>query len=294
MDFVIIGAGSVGGYFGARLQQAGQSVTFLVRPRRRELLLRDRLRIRSPLGNVELRVQAEAEADAIPRCDVVVVAVRNYDLDEVLPEVAYFAKSGAQVISFLNGVEHVEKIRKIVSDKQIMGGTAYIDSRLGPDGEIIHRSQIPTVSLGNIDSGPPSITREVASIFTSAGIKAQIAENLIEELWQKYLFVMLGSYTAVVNAPIGVILGSPWCSKTLMTLLEELLIVAKTGGVNLDNRHAEVALAEVRRQRSEWTSLVCEDLQKHRKTEIDSLWGYVVRKAEEHGIVKVLSNRTLG
>ncbi len=294
MDFAIIGAGSVGGYFGARLQQAGESVTFLVRPQRRDALLRDGLRVSSPLGDAALNVKAETEAGRIARCDVVVVAVRNFDLDGVMGMVGDLAGRGASVVSLLNGVEHIEKIRKTVDDGKIIGGSAYIDSRLGPNGEIIHRSQTPTIALGGIRGSAQGTLQTAAAAFARAGIKTRVMEDLLEGLWQKYLFVMLGSFTAVAGAPVGAVLANPWCASTLRAVLGELVAVARSVGVDLGERHAGLAMEELGRQKGGWTSLVYEDIAKRRRTETDSLWGYVVRKAEENSVRAPLSTACLG
>lgn len=286
MDFVIIGAGSVGGYFGARLQQAGHSVTFLVRAQRR-LLLRERgLRIESPLGNIVLNVQAETNVNSISKCDVVIVAVRNYDLDGALKNIAQLAMRGASVISLLNGVEHIERILMEIPPTRIIGGSAYIDSRLGSGGEIVHRSQLPKIALGSIQGNPASEVelRNTASAFSDSGIKTEIMDDLFEGLWQKYLFVLLGSFTAVAASPIGRVLANPWCVNTLHSLLNEFSMVARSTGVQLNSSHSQIAMLELERQPAEWTSLVYEDLLNHRRSEIESLWGYIVKKGTENSV----------
>ena len=241
-----------------------------------------------------LKVNVETRADAVQSCDVVVITVRNFDLDDVLDEVAFLVKNGANAISLLNGVEHIEKLRRIVTDEKILGGSAYIDSRLGPGGEIIHRSQTPTIALGKIRGSSPTALREVAAAFAGAGIRTEMMEDLLEGLWRKYLFVMLGSFTAVAGAPIGDVLGNKWCSDTVKSLLDEFLMVAKSIGVELDSSRAEATMVELRKQRPEWTSLLYEDILHGRRTELDSLWGYMVRKAKENSIPTPLSAACYG
>lgn len=294
MHFTIIGAGSVGGYFGARLQQAGNSVTFLVRERRKRVLLEQGLVVRSPLGDAKLKVGAETSPEGVERCDVVMICVRNFDLEGILDSVGQFAERGASVVSLLNGVEHMERVRRLVPDERIIGGSAYIDSRLGPDGEVLHRSQDPALTLAPLRGCSPPTLRRVADTFVSAGVKTHSEDDLLLALWKKYLFVMLGTFTAVVEAPIGEVLGSAELTSTIESLLDELVAVANSTGVALGRTHAEAAMAELRRQRPGWTSLLYEDVLNHRRTEVDSLWGYVVRKAEENGVPAPLSRVCYG
>lgn len=121
-------------------------MTFLVREGRRRVLLEQGLLVRSPLGDTKLKVRAETSPEVVDRCDAVIICVRNFDLDDILGSVGQLVGRGASVISLLNGVEHMERVRRLVPDERIVGGSAYIDSRLGPAGEVVHRSQTPTLS----------------------------------------------------------------------------------------------------------------------------------------------------
>ncbi|MEM0118008.1 MAG: 2-dehydropantoate 2-reductase [Conexivisphaerales archaeon] len=283
MRFAIIGAGSVGGYLGARLQMAGNEVTFVVREKRREQLEKSGLKLITPAETVSLRVDARVSASDIKRCDVCIVTVRNYSLDEVIDQIKSLASGGASIISLLNGVEHIEKISNAVARHKIVGGSAYIDSRLGDNGEIIHRSQVPRIVLGRLTGLADSNVEKIRDVFVGAGINTDVVEDLEKFLWKKYMFVLAGSFTAVAGCHIGEILEQDYGADTLRLLLREFQEVGLKSGVSLSEADIEDAFQEVKRQNRQWTSLLYEDLHARRKTEVEALWGYLVRKAREVG-----------
>lgn len=277
---MIIGAGSVGGYIGAKLQMAKDQVTFIVREKRREQLTKG-LNIVTPEGRFQLNVDARTSTEDVEDCDVAIIAVRNYNLPEVIDHVRSLAKKGAKLISLLNGVEHIEKISAETGKDSIIGGSAYIDSRLGANGEIIHRSQRPKLVLGQIQKNPDKFTVDVADDINRAGIHTIVVDDLMLALWQKYLFVTSGSLTAVFQQPIGKILEDEYGTATIFRILNEMKAIGSLLGVKIGDKNVEEAYRELKRQKSDWTSLLYEDLLAGRKTEMDALWGYLIRKARE-------------
>lgn len=303
MHYCIIGAGSVGGYFGARLQQAGESVTYLVRPGRMENLQKNGLVVKSYLGDATINVAAETDAKKLGTCDVVILSVRNFHLDEnMLKAVGELSRKGAKVISLLNGVEHMERLRAVVRDEQIIGGSAFIDSRLGANGEIIHRGQDPTITLGTIGGKKYDEINSMRDALTRNGVKCIVMDDLLQTLWKKYLFVMMGTVTGVANATIGQIVSDSSLNTTLENFAKELQSVALAEGINLDDGSVQQMVSEIRGMRKEWKSLMTEDLEAGKQTEFESLWTYIIKKADKHsmavpvlrmcyGILKLRGNR---
>lgn len=285
MHYCIIGAGSVGGYFGARLQQAGESVTYLVRQGRKENLLENGLVVKSYLGDARLEVSVETEPGNLNHCDVTILSVRNFHLDsEMLDTARMQAAKGSKIISFLNGVEHMERLRAIVPDESIIGGSAFIDSRLGPNGEIVHRGQDPTITLGTINGEISDQIKEMKTALDRSKVTCIISEDLLRTLWRKYLFVMMGTITGVAGATIGQVVSDDSLNRTLENFAWEMQSVAVAEGVNLDDSSVNEMLAEIRGMRKEWKSLMTEDLESGKPTEFESLWTYIIRKADEHSL----------
>ncbi len=291
----------MGGYLGGRLAQSGEDVTFLVRPRRREQLLQRGLRIRSPLGDVDLRVRAESEVEKVGSCDVVIVAVKNYDLDSVLDKIAYLGKGGPWIISVLNGVEHIEKICSVVGRDRILGGPVYIEAALGPDGEVIHKSMTPSLTLGRL-TGDAAIAKPIASIFEKAGVKATVSEDLLVDLWRKYLFItVISSMTSLARRPIGNILSDILAKRVLEDLTSEVVSIAHAVDSKLASLDAVWVTTRAKNVSPGTTSSMLKDIEMGSRLEVDSIQGYLVRKAEEfklsvpvlktcYGVLRVLAS----
>lgn len=295
MKYCIIGAGSVGGYFGARLQENGEEVTYIVRERKKEHLDKEGLKIRSYLGDSDLKVKSVVSPEDAGECDILILAIRNFNLsDDVMNNVAYLGKKGSKIISLLNGIEHIERLRHHVKDSNIIGGSAFIDSRLSDDGTIVHRGQTPTITLGPIAEGQEKIIEEVISSFRKAGIKSDSVPDLLTSLWRKYIFVLLGSFTGVTGTNIGEIVSNKYLDSGLESLAYEIKSVAVAENVIIDDSNVREMLEEIRGMRKEWKSLLTEDIEAGKNTELESLWGYLVKKAEKHDLNVPLSRFSYG
>src|SRR5438067_1430432 len=142
MKILVLGAGGIGGYFGARLAQAGIDVTFLVRPRRREQLERDGLRIESPLGNATVKAKAVLAEALSPGYDFVLFTCKAYDLDSAMDAIAPAMDGKCAVVPLLNGLAHFERLEERFGRANVMGGTCHINATLRPDGLVVHGDKL--------------------------------------------------------------------------------------------------------------------------------------------------------
>src|SRR5688572_17064082 len=125
MRIVALGAGGVGGYFGARLQQAGHEVAFIARGRHLQCLREEGLRLKSQLGDAHLKVRVyERPADA-GTADIVLFAVKLWDTESAAEQLAPLVGKQTFVIPFQNGVESIELLSKNLPREQLLGGSAY-------------------------------------------------------------------------------------------------------------------------------------------------------------------------
>src|SRR5262245_38684648 len=123
MKLLVLGAGAIGGYFGGRLAEAGADVAFLVRPKRRAQLQRDGLRIRSPLGDAQLPVDAVLAEDVQPQYDVVLLTCKAYDLGPAMDAIAPAMHDGCAIVPMLNGIAHLDSLDARFGKARVMGGT---------------------------------------------------------------------------------------------------------------------------------------------------------------------------
>ena len=128
---LVLGAGAIGGYFGGRLVEADADVTFLVRPKRREQLQRDGLRIESTLGNLQLPVRTVLADELEPDYDLILFTCKAYDLDSAMDAIAPAMRGSCAIVPMLNGLSHLDRLDERFGSAHVMGGTCHINVMLG-------------------------------------------------------------------------------------------------------------------------------------------------------------------
>ncbi len=152
MKLLVLGAGGIGGYFGGRLAEAGAAdVTFLVRPKRREQIARDGLRIESPLGNATIAAKTVVAGEVRPGYDLVLFTCKAYDLDSATDAIAPVMDGKCGVVPQLNGIAHLERLDARFGKPQVMGGIAQINVTLKRDGTVAHMDPLARIVFGERD-----------------------------------------------------------------------------------------------------------------------------------------------
>ena len=148
MRILVLGAGAIGGYFGARLLQAGADVTFLVRAGRAAQLARDGLVVRSPLGDVVTTPRWVEAGTLRETCDLVLLTCKAYDLAGALDAIAPAMGPDSHVLPRLNGLLHLERLAHAFGAARVVGGCCTIPVTLGAGGEILHLMPMQRIAFG--------------------------------------------------------------------------------------------------------------------------------------------------
>ena len=157
MRFLVVGAGAIGGYFGARLLEAGRDVTFLVRPARAEKLAATGLVVTSPAGDVALPTPPTVlAADLREHFDVVVLSCKAYDLDGAIESFAPAVGPSTAVVPLLNGMRHLDALDARFGADRVLGGSCFISARLGEGGQIPRQRHPPIGVRGAIRRTVPA------------------------------------------------------------------------------------------------------------------------------------------
>lgn len=231
MKILILGAGAVGGYWGARLTQAGIDTTFLLREKRAETVRRDGLVVKSPKGDFTVPVQVVTEGAEGGPYDIVVLACKAYDLDSAMDSIAPAVGPVTTIVPMLNGHAHFAKLDARFGAERVAGGLARISGMLGPKGEILH-SGASGVSFGERDGKPgrPSLVALDAAC-KKAGIDGGLHADINQDLWDKW--VMLGtiaSMCAAMRGTVGDIVAAEDGAALMRETLAECCAVAAADG----------------------------------------------------------------
>lgn len=285
MRIVVVGAGGVGGYFGTRLAAAGHEVTFVARGRHLAAIQERGLRVRSPLGELHTSAPAvPAVADAGP-ADLVLVAVKLWDTEEVAAQLKPAVAAGARVMSLQNGVQKDDVLRAHVPPEAVVGGVSYISAVIAEPGVIAHTGTMQRLVFGEFDGSSSALTADFLDACVAAGINAEVSPDIARVIWEKFVFLVgLSATTAAVRQPIGVVRANPKTRVLLRDVMAEVVAVGRASGVDLADDFVEERLAFVDTLPADMAASMYHDLTRGNRLELPWLSGGVVTLGERLGI----------
>ncbi|MEZ5445391.1 MAG: 2-dehydropantoate 2-reductase [Gammaproteobacteria bacterium] len=284
MRVLILGAGGVGGYFGARLHEAGGDVTFLARPARARQLRDDGLRIASPLGDTRIKPRVVVSGELAGGYDAVMLACKSYDLHAAINAIAPAIGPRTAVIPLLNGVAHLDALDACFGREAVHGGLAHMAITLLPDGTIEHLNAMNRFTIGSRGTNGSEVLATLAATLAGTSVEFSVSDDIEQEMWEKFVFLAtLASATCLMRASIGDIVRSEGGEQLISGLLSECVRIAAA------NRHAPGAgsLAEYRRlltdPESTLTASMLRDVERGGATEAEHVIGDMVRRAGAAG-----------
>lgn len=283
MRVLVVGAGAIGGYFGARLLQAGIDVTFLVRPRRAEQLSQG-LKVLSPFGNFELPSPPTVSAAQLqPGYDLILLSCKAYDLDDAMDSFAPAVDSRTAILPMLNGMRHLVRLRERFGDDALLGGCCIISSTLDATGTIIHLNNLHQIIFGELNNEDSQRVSQIASAFERSNFQARASRSVLQDMWEKWVFIAaFASATCLMRAAIGDILRADG-SAFLSGVLRESLAIAAANGYPVDTASRARTQAMFADRNSTMMASMLRDIERGSRIEADQIVGDLLECA--HGKV---------
>lgn len=282
-----MGSGSVGGYLGARLAAAGQDVHFIARGRQLQAIREHGLTILSANGDLHLeRVETTDDPAEIGPVDVVVFAVKLYDMAEAARAIAPLIGPETAVIPFLNGVECSDVLRETIGEAHTLGGVVYIFGVIEAPGVIRHTGTLNRFVFGELDG---HISERAQAFYEACdaadGLEAVLSEDIEVELWRKMIpLSSLSGIMAVTRCPIGRLRDAPDTAALMQAAIAEATAVARAKGIALSDDIEARTWAYAMEIAPESRSSMLEDLERGRRLEAPWLNGAIVRLGEALGV----------
>ena len=231
MRYLVVGAGALGGYFGARLLEAGCDVTFLLRPGRAAALARTGLVVKSRFGDLSLAPPPFVLADTIASSyDVVIVAAKAYDLAETMESLAPAVGTATAILPLLNGMRHLDALQARFGARQVLGGLCLISATLDDAGAIHHLNDIHSLVFGELDGTASARVAAIQTDFSKARFEGRSSTHILQEMWEKWVFIASAAgITCLMRASIGNIVTAG-AADLSAALLEECRGVASANG----------------------------------------------------------------
>jgi 2-dehydropantoate 2-reductase len=288
----VMGAGAVGCYFGGMLARAGLAVTLIARQAHRDAIDRDGLTIESfRFARPEnVRVETAADAEGVQGAAVVLFCVKTVDTEATAKEIAPHLAPDAVMVSMQNGVDNVERIRA-ATGIDALGAAVYVAAEMSAPGVVKHCGRGDLI-VGRFP-GSSAQTEKVEACFARAEIECRTVEDIREPLWAKmFMNCAYNAISALGRSRYGKMAARPDIREVMRLVVEEAETVARAEGVRLPEQNFVEAAWKLADSMSNALSSTAQDIGRGKRTEIDSLNGYVARRGVAHGIATPV-NQTL-
>jgi 2-dehydropantoate 2-reductase len=285
MKILVLGAGGIGGYFGGRLAQAGADVTFLVRPRRREQIERDGLRVQSPLGDFTLPAKTVLAEALAPGFDLVLFTCKAYDLDSAMDAVAPAMQGRCVLVPMLNGLAHLERLDARFRPDAVMGGTCQINVMLRPDGTVFHADPLQRLIFGERDRNESARAQAFAAQLAKTKVDWKLSEDIEQEMWEKIVFLSaLAANTVLFRGNVREVMAAPGGREAMLRTLAANIEIATREGHAPRPAAIEAATRRLTDPEGLWSASMLRDLEGGGPVEGDHIVGWMLERARRHGV----------
>lgn len=292
MNIVIYGTGGVGGYFGARLAQAGNNVNFIARGKHLEAIQKNGLQLKSINGDYLVNpANATSDISEVKNIDLVLICVKTWQLKETAEIIKPFLNENAMVISLLNGCENHKVLSSVLDKKNVLGGLCKVVSYIERSGVINHVAYEPTIVFGELNNKKTIRALRLEAVFSKARIKTVLAEDIEKEIWTKYLYITtVSALGALTRATHGEMLNSPYIKNMMWQTAEEILAIAKVKGINLPEDIIKKQFNVIESLPYETTASLQRDIMEGKPSELEAQNGTVVRLGKELGVLTPIND----
>lgn len=288
VSVAVMGAGAVGGYYGAMLAAAGHRVTMIGREQHVAAMRARGLRLTLADGReLDAPVEADTDVAAVQGASLVLVCVKSTDTDGVAAAMAPWLTPDAVLLSLQNGVDNAERLQTALG-RPVIPAVVYVATEVAGPGHVRHHGR------GELVIGPSPRSEAVAALLRGAGVPVEVSDHAMAALWSKLILnCAFNALSALTTLPYGRLVQSPGVLPAMRDVVDECLAVAHAGGVTtLEDDTVWQAVLRIAQTMPEQRSSTAQDLARGKPTEIDHLNGYVVRQGEKLGI-RTPANRVL-
>jgi 2-dehydropantoate 2-reductase len=285
MRILVIGAGALGGYFGACLVRAGRDVTFLARPRRAEQLAKDGLCVVSPHGDFDVPAKTVLAADLRDHFDLILLSTKSYSLHEAMEQFAPAVGPRTAILPILNGMAHLDALTARFGVEHVLGGMASISATLDAAGRVVLMFPNHGLVFGEIAGGFSERTTALSALFEGSGFDPDASDKILQDMWEKWAQLGVGAgMTCLMRASIGDTLAVSGGRELILRLLAECCAVATAAGFPPRQPWTEFATTVFTTAGSPLKASMLRDIERGSPTEGEHILGELVSRARALGV----------
>ncbi len=285
MQILVVGAGSVGGYFGGRLAQANRDVSFLVRAERVEELKANGLQIVSPHGDVTLHPKIITARQISRPYDLILLGVKSYALSGAMIDFAPAVGPQTMILPVLNGMRHIDLLAARFGKRTVLGGVCVVATEIDEAGRIRQLADFQSLTYGELDGGSTPRLQKLDETLRGASFDAAISSHILHDMWEKWVQIAaVGTIACLMRGNVGEIISIPGGADLSRSALRECADIASACGHRPSDEFLERQTAQLTAQGSQLTSSMYRDLKKGAPVEVDTILGDLLEDGRKYGL----------
>ena len=287
MKIAIFGSGGVGGYFGGRLAQAGQDVTFIARGAHLAAVTESGLRVDSIGGDFAVHpARATDSPQSMGHVDLVILATKAWQLDSAIEQMKPLVGAGTMILPLLNGMEHMDTLLAAFGREHVLGGLCRISVFVAAPGQIRHVGVPPFVAFGELDNSQSARVDSLREMFSALnGITVDVPADINVAMWEKFVFISgtsgVGAFT---RQPIGEFRANPETRTMLFNAMNETAAVARARGIPLSESFVSDTMKRIDTIQPDVMASMQKDMMEGRPSELNEQTGAVIRMGRAVGV----------
>jgi 2-dehydropantoate 2-reductase len=277
MRIAVMGAGAVGCYYGGMLARAGHQVMLIGRPQHVEAIRQQGLLMDTTGFRAHIAVGASTEVSDIQDASLVLCCIKSGDTESSAAMIAPYVRPDAIVLSLQNGIDNAERLQAQLLHT-VHPAVVYVAAEMMGPGHLKHHGR------GELVVGPSAMSTEMLQDFVNAGVPVHVSDNVIGELWAKLILnCAYNAISAITKRPYGLLFENEGVRDLMRLVVRECLAVAQRESISVPGDSWQ-EVERIAATMSGQLSSTAQDLMRGRRSEIDHLNGYIVRRGKSLAI----------
>ena len=278
MRIAVMGAGSIGGYFGGMLAQSGHDVTLIARGKHLETIRKDGLKILNDDGHFLVKCDATDDPTSIGVVDLVLLTVKTYQNDMAIPPLRSLIDRSTSILCLQNGMDSYQSITRLLQIQDPLPGAAYIEASVQSPGIIRQSGTVVKIVFGELNGTLSSRGTEIQKVLSDSGIDTQFTTDILKTLWTKFLFIStMAGITCLTRETLAQLVPKEDWPNIIIDCMKEIEAVGRGNNINLENDVVKTTMDYITESLENMQASMHTDLMAGRPLELDALNGAVVR-----------------
>lgn len=291
MRVAVMGAGSIGGYFGGMLSRGGNEVTLIARGPHLRAIRENGLRIITDSQEHTVSCQVTDDPNQVGPVDLILLTVKTYHNRQAVPAMLPMVGDATTVLCLQNGIDSYQAAGQAVGLQKVLPGAAYIEASLPQPGVVKQTGSVVRIAFGELDGGDSARGRRLLETLEQSGIPAQFTDDINKILWTKFLFIAsMAGVTALSRETMAQLMPRPEWREVIVGCMREIESVGRASKVNLESDIVDSTIAYIEGSLDQMHASMHADIMAGRPLELEALNGAVARAGREVNLPTPINN----